>query len=265
MGKAHTISTHRDYFRDKYPGFLGEIFYGLSFIWGRVFPKLPLLKKFYFALTKGRNRMVSRAEILGRLCFCGFEIVAEEEFQQRFFFIARKIKRPYMDRNPTYGPLVRLQRLGLGGRPITVYKFRTMYPFSEYLQEYVYNNCNLEKGGKFKNDFRVTGWGKFMRRTLLDELPMLYNWLRGDLRLVGVRPLSRQYFELYPPEHRLLRTKIKPGLVPPFYADLPVTLEEIVDSERRYIEAYSQKPVWTQVRYFFKCLYNIVVKGKRST
>jgi lipopolysaccharide/colanic/teichoic acid biosynthesis glycosyltransferase len=139
-----------------------------------------------------------------------------------------------------------------------------MYPFSEYLQEYVYNNCNLEKGGKFKNDFRVTGWGKFMRRTWLDELPMLYNWLRGDLRLVGVRPLSRQYLELNPPEHRLLRTKVKPGLVPPFYADLPVTLEEIVDSERRYIEAYMQKPVWTQARYFFKCLYNIVVKKKRS-
>jgi len=264
VGKAHTLSTHRDYFRAKYPGFLGAVFYGLSFTWNRVFPKLPWVQKFYFALTKGRNRMVSRAEILGRLCFCGFEIVAEREIEHRFFFIARKIKRPCLDENPTYGPLVRLKRIGPQGRLITVYKFRTMYPFSEYLQEYVYKNCRLEKGGKFKDDFRVTGWGKFLRRTWLDELPMLYNWLSGDLRLVGMRPLSRQYLELYTPEHREFRTRVKPGLLPPFYADLPVTLEEIMDSERRYIEAYLQKPVRTQARYFFKCLYNIVIKGKRS-
>ncbi|MDD3581751.1 MAG: sugar transferase [Desulfobacca sp.] len=264
VGKAHTISTHRDYFRAKYQGFSGAIFYGLSFIWGRVFPKLPWLQKFYFAVTKGKDRMVSRAEILGRLCFCGFEIVAEEEIGQRLFFIARKIKRPSMNQNPTYGPLIRLKRIGLGGKPITVYKFRTMHPFSEYLQKYVYENCKLEKGGKFKDDFRITGWGKFMRRAWLDELPMLYNWLRGDLGLVGVRPLSRQYLELYTPEHRELHSKVKPGLLPPFYADLPVTLEEIMDSERRYIEAYLQKPVRTQARYFLKCLYNIVVKRKRS-
>ena len=88
--------------------------------------------------------------------------------------------------------------------------------------------------------------------------------LKNDLRLVGMRPLSRQYLELYTPEHREFRTRVKPGLLPPFYADLPVTLEEIMDSERRYIEAYLQKPVRTQARYFFKCFYNIVIKGKRS-
>ena len=264
VGKAHTFTTHRDYFHSRYPRFLSTIFYSLSFTWGRVFPKLPWLKKFYFAVTKGRNRMVSRAEILGRLCFCGYEIVAEQEIGHRFFFIARKISRPCVDENPTFGPLVRLRRSGLGGKPITVYKFRTMYPFSEYLQKYVYENHSLKEGGKFKDDYRVTGWGAFMRKTWLDELPMLYNWVRGDLRLVGVRPLSSQYLELYTQELRELRQKVKPGLLPPFYADMPTTLQEIMDSERRYIESYLRQPLRTQVRYFIKCVYNIVIKRKRS-
>jgi len=65
-----------------------------------------------------------------------------------------------------------------------------------------------------------------MRRLWLDELPMLYNWLKGDLGLVGVRPLSYQYLSLYDRELRELRElrkKVRPGLVPPYYADLPDT------------------------------------------
>jgi hypothetical protein len=264
VGTADTTSTHRDYIRSRYPVFTSNILYGLTFIWGRMFPRLPWLKTLYFTVTKGKGRMFSRAEILGRLIFCGYEIVAEKEMGYKFYFIARKIKKPSMEENPTFGPLVKLVRSGFEGKPITVYKFRTMYPFSECLQEYVYNNSRLEHGGKFKDDFRVTGWGKFMRRVWLDELPMLFNWMRGDLRLVGVRPLSSQYLELYTPELRKFRQKVKPGLLPPFYADMPTTLEEIMDSERRYIESYLRYPIRTQVRYFIKCVYNIVVRKKRS-
>ncbi len=264
MGKAHTIATHRAYFREKYPKYLGTLFYAASFLWGRVFPKLPWLQKLYFAVTRGRGRMVSRAEILGRLSFCGFRIVDEGEFGHRFYFIAQKTHPPSDNQHPTYGPLVRLRRSGLGGRPITVYKFRTMYPYSEFLQDYVYTHNALAEGGKFKDDFRVTGWGAFMRRTWLDELPMLYNWLRGDLQLVGVRPLSSQYQQLYDADLRALRQKVKPGLLPPFYADMPKTLEDIMASERRYIEAYLKRPLRTQLVYLFKGVWNIVVKRRRS-
>lgn len=260
MGKAHTIATHRAYFREKYPRHLGALFYAASFIWGRVFPKLPWLQKFYFAVTRGRGRMVSRAEILGRLCFCGYRIVDEREFGHRFYFIAQKTHAPSDNQHPTYGPLVRLRRGSLGGRPITVYKFRTMYPYSEFLQEYVYAHNDLAEGGKFKDDFRVTGWSAFMRRTWLDELPMLYNWARGDLQLVGVRPLSSQYQQLYDAQLLALRRRVKPGLLPPFYADMPRTLEEIQASERRYLEAYLERPLRTQLRYFFRSTWNIVVK-----
>jgi len=84
------------------------------------------------------------------------------------------------------------------------------------------------------------------------------------LQIFGVRPLSAHYFSLYPKDLQDLRGKVKPGLVPPFYADLPVTFEEICESERRYILAYLERPVRTQVVYFWKAFYNIVFKGARS-
>jgi len=93
---------------------------------------------------------------------------------------------------------------------------------------------------------------------------MLYNWLKGDLQIVGVRPLSFHYLSLYDKDLRELRKKVKPGLIPPFYADLPETFEEISDSERRYINAFQKHPMRTQCIYFWKAFINIAIKGARS-
>ncbi|MCH8557089.1 MAG: hypothetical protein LAT84_04670 [Balneolia bacterium] len=60
------------------------------------------------------------------------------------------------------------------------------------------------------------------------------------------------------------RIRFKPGLIPPFYRDLPETLEEIAESERAYLEAYEKKPIRTDIRYFFSSMYNIIVKRARS-
>jgi lipopolysaccharide/colanic/teichoic acid biosynthesis glycosyltransferase len=139
-----------------------------------------------------------------------------------------------------------------------------MHPFSEYLQDYVFKRNNLEKGGKFKDDFRVTTIGKILRKFWLDELPMIYNMLKGDMKLVGVRPLSRQYFGLYTEELKAKRNKFKPGLIPPFYADMPKTLEEIMDSEMRYLTTYEKRPFRTDWKYFWKAMYNIFIKRARS-
>lgn len=264
IGYKHTINTHWSYFSKKYDGYLFKILYPIDFMWRRVFPKLPWLKKVYFSITKGRNRIVSKAEILGRLYFCGFKIVAEKEMDNRFYFIAQKVKPPSVDESPTYGPLVKLKRFGANNHPITVYKFRTMYPYSEYLQEYIYEMNQIDKGGKFRNDFRVTSWGRVMRKLWLDELPMIYNWLKGDLQLLGVRPLSKQYLGLYSNKLKRIRAMVKPGLIPPFYADLPKTLEEIEESELKYIESFLKKPFITQWFYFWKCFGNIVIKRARS-
>jgi hypothetical protein len=225
---------------------------------------MPWLKKLYFVMTKGKNRMISRAEILGRLNFCGFKILVEKEIDDSLYFITQKVKTPSFDTSPSYSPLVQLKRIGLNGRVIHIHKFRTMYPYSEYLQEYIYEKQKLQDGGKIKDDFRVTEWGRIMRNFWLDELPMLCNWLKGEVKFFGVRPLSMHYMNLYSSELKELRKKIKPGLIPPFYSDLPKTFDEICQSEKRYIESYMNSPVRTQWIYFWKAFSNIVIKGVRS-
>jgi hypothetical protein len=264
VGKAKTMFAYRRYVSKKYSKFTAELMYLFHLIFFRIAPKLPLTKEIYFAMTKGRNRILSKSEVLGRLCFCGFEIISEKEVDYNLYFIVRKAKMPSFVESPTYGPLVKLNRIGINGQLIKVYKFRTMHPYSEFLQEYVYEKNNLKEGGKLENDFRVTGWGQFMRKTWIDELPMLYNWFRGEVKLFGIRPISSQYFSLYSDKLKEMRKKAKPGLIPPFYADLPKTFSEICDSEERYLRAYQQNPIRTQWIYFWKVFSNIVFNGVRS-
>lgn len=250
---------------EKYPPVLNWAYYVVWFLFMRVFPKLPVTKKVYFWITNGYHRAVSRAEALGRLYSCGFEVLDEQEVNGLIYFTARKIREPFFDYHPTYGILVRLKRVGKHGKTIYVYKMRTMHPYSEYLQEYVYHRNSLQEGGKFSNDFRVSTLGHIMRKLWIDELPMLLNLLKGDLKAVGVRPISRHYLELYSEEFRRRRMHYRPGLIPPFYADLPKTIEEIQASEARYLDAYDKNPLRTDFRYFWKAMYNIVVKKARSS
>ena len=240
------------------------IYYTLDFVLKRLFPKwLPTLKIYYW-ITKGRNRVFSLPEILGRVCSCGFEIVRYYEKDGHTFVQAKKIGKPAYNANPTYGLLIKLNRIGKAKRKFVVYKFRTMHPFAEYIQAYMFDNHNLKDGGKIDNDFRVTTYGKIMRKLWLDELPMIWNMLRGDMKLVGVRPLSEHFFGLYPEDMQELRTQTKPGLVPPFYADMPVTLDEVIASERKYLQAYLKRPFATDWKYFWAAFYNIVIKRARS-
>jgi lipopolysaccharide/colanic/teichoic acid biosynthesis glycosyltransferase len=248
----------------KYPPVINYMLYIPYFVWKRVIPKLPVVKRVYFFITKGRNRALSRAETFGRLYSCGYEVIAERMMNECIYFAARKIQAPSFDYNATYGPLIRLKRIGKNGRTIYVYKMRTMHPYAEYLQEYVYEQSDLQEGGKFKNDFRVHTTGKVMRRFWIDELPMLFNLFKGDLKIVGVRPLSQHYYELYDDDLKEKRIKTRPGLVPPFYADMPSTLEEIQASEHRYLDAYMKRPFITDCRYFWKAMYNIIFKKARS-
>jgi len=264
VSSVNTISLYRKRFFQKYPPYFAQIFYFFNFIFRRVFPKLSVTKKIYFSITKGKNRAISKAETLGRLYFCGFKVIAEKEIGDYLYFVAQKDKTISIDENPSYGPFVKFQRVGQFGHIIDTYKFRTMHPYSEYLQEYIYENNQLQPGGKFFNDFRVTTIGRFMRQLWLDEIPMLYNWFKGELNLVGVRPLSIQYFNLYPPDLQKKRMSVPPGLIPPFYADLPETFDEICDSERKYINAYLKHPLRTKWVYFWKAMMNIFFKGARS-
>lgn len=230
----------------------------------RIVSKLNLTKTIYDRITKGKIRSLTRVEVLGRLYRAGFDVIHEDIKCGEFYVIASKIKEPIRDDRPSTGLLIRLKRVGKDGEIIGVYKFRTMHAYSEYLQQYIFKCNKLNKGGKIADDYRINSVGKFLRKTWLDELPMLINWIKGDLKLVGVRPLSNHYFSLYSKELQQLRIKTKPGLVPPFYADMPTTLEEIQESERRYLIAYMKNPVITDWKYFWKAVENIALKGERS-
>ena len=95
--------------------------------------------------------------------------------------------------------LFRQPRPGLGGRPFTIYKFRTM------------TNAR-DAAGRFLSDAeRLTKFGRFLRSTSLDELPELINVLKGEMSLVGPRPLMVRYLECYTPE-QARRHEGRPGI-----------------------------------------------------
>ncbi len=248
----------------RFPVFVRPFQVWMEFLVHRVWPRLPFFRKLYFWFWKYNSRRISYAETLGRLYSCGFEYVEEIESKGVTWLVLNKKDRPLLSFDVTYSPLIKLRRIGKGGILISVFKMRTMHPYSEFLQDFIYRKNQLSEGGKFSNDFRVTTFGRFMRKTWIDELPMILNLLKGDIKIVGVRPLSRHYFSLYPLEVQKKRIKYKPGLIPPFYVDMPKTLDEIVDSESIYLDRYEKAPLRTDFIYFWKAVWNIVVRRARS-
>jgi len=264
VGSFIPLENFDSHLRGQMPHFLYAIMLPFHFIFHRIFPKLAITKQIYFILTDGKNRTLSKAEIFGRLSFCGFKMVQYETIGNQIYFTCKKSKTISEEQSPSYGPIVKLKRIGHHGRIINIYKFRTMYPFSEFIQKDVFEENNLDASGKFLNDFRITSWGRILRKYFIDEIPQLYNWLRSDINLVGVRAISKHYYSLYPKDLKELRINFKPGLIPPYYADMPTTFEEIVESEVRYLQKKKEKPIVTNMIYFVKALINIIFSGARS-
>jgi len=93
--------------------------------------------------------------------------------------------------------LFRQLRPGLGGKPFVIVKFRTM--------------ANASPLAALDDERRLTGLGKFLRSTSIDELPELWNVLKGDMSLVGPRPLMMEYLSRYSPE-QARRHEVRPGI-----------------------------------------------------
>ena len=250
---------------NRYSLVVSWLYYIAFFLYKRVMPKLFMTSRLYFDITEGKNRVLSKAEVLGRLCYCGFEIVAERKIGDLNYVVARRKYRPQIIEKRVYGIFVKLNRVGKNGKMFNVYKLRTMHPYSEFLQAYIYEKYSLQEGGKFNHDIRISTLGRIARKYWLDELPMLFNLLKGDMKLVGVRPISQHYFSLYTKELQDKRTRHTPGLLPPFYADMPKTLEEIEASEMRYLTMCEEKgTLLTDFIYFWKIVFTIIVKRARS-
>ncbi len=108
--------------------------------------------------------------------------------------------------------LFRSTRCGLGGEPFTFYKLRSMRENAHSLRTTLLH-LNEVDGPVFKlaNDPRMTRVGRFIRRTSIDELPQLWNVLRGDMSIVGPRPPIPEEVEQYTPS-QMRRLSVKPGL-----------------------------------------------------
>lgn len=244
---------------------INKFFLLYEFLFLRVIPKLKFFKKIYFLLSKGQDRLLSKAEMLGRLVSCGFDIIDSRKINGLNYFIVKKVKEPLFDLKPSYGPVFGMNRIGKNGKIIRVFKFRTMHPYSEYLHDYVLKLNGYAQTGKPASDFRLTPWGKFMRKYWLDELPQLYNILKGEMKLVGVRPVSQRYFQDIPNELKALRLKQKPGCIPPYVAlNRNGDVESVQQAELDYLNQKIKHPYTTDMRYFFLAIYNIIIRRKRS-
>jgi exopolysaccharide biosynthesis polyprenyl glycosylphosphotransferase len=142
------------------------------------------------------------------------------------------------------GPvLFRQVRMGLGGRRFHILKFRTMVADADaqkakllHLNQYADSRLF-----KIKHDPRITRLGGLLRKTSLDELPQLWNVLRGDMSLVGPRPCVPEEFEHYAPHH-MERLFVVPGVTGPWQVsgrNSVLDFEEVVRMDREYIRSWS--------------------------
>lgn len=200
---------------------------------------LPVINIRYVPLTNTFNAMVKRAmDIVGSIAAI---IVSSPVMLLMCVLI--KASSP--------GPLIyRQERVGLHNKTFWMYKFRSME---------IQPEAEEKKAWTVKNDPRVTGIGKFMRRTSIDELPQLFNILRGDMSLVGPRPERPFFVEKFREEipRYMVKHQVRPGLtgwaqVNGYRGD--TSIKKRIDCDLYYIEN------WT-IGFDIKILFLTFFKG----
>ena len=168
------------------------------------------------------------------------------------------------------GPVFyRQKRIGKGGKPFNFYKFRSMHVnnddsgHKEFVQDFIKNSessaVNDMKIFKITKDPRIFSFGKFIRKTSLDEFPQLYNVLKGDMSLVGPRPCLPYEWECYKPWHRE-RLKSLPGCTGIWQAlgRSSVTFKEMVILDLYYLSNVS---FWLDFKIVIKT-FPVIFLGK---
>lgn len=152
------------------------------------------------------------------------------------------------------GPMIYVsKRIGKNGKVFNFYKFRSMYKDAEQrLQELL--DKNEVKGGvifKMKNDPRITKFGKFIRKTSLDELPQLFNILKGDMSIVGPRPSTDREYKLMNDYHKQ-RFLVPQGLTGEWQVGgrSTTTFDEMIEMDLNYIE--KKRGFWYDIKLIFK-------------
>jgi exopolysaccharide biosynthesis polyprenyl glycosylphosphotransferase len=151
------------------------------------------------------------------------------------------------------GPVFFVQkRLGINKRRFNMYKFRTMAPNAEQIQ-HALEHLNEASGSvfKIKNDPRVTPIGRFLRKTSIDELPQLINVLRGDMSLVGPRPLPGRDYERFEQDWQRRRFSVRPGMTCLWQVNgrSGIGFEEWMKLDLTYIDQWS---IWLDLQILIK-------------
>lgn len=159
------------------------------------------------------------------------------------------------------GPAILVQeRVGKGGKVFAFHKFRSMYNNSDhsvderFARDYIGESCHsaVPRGGVFKpaNDKRVTPVGRFLRKASLDELPQLFNVLKGDMSLVGPRPSMPYEVDVYKPWH-FRRLEVLPGMtgLAQINGRSSLTFRDIVKIDIRYI---ARRSLWLDLKILLR-------------
>ena len=135
-------------------------------------------------------------------------------------------------------------RPGLGGRIFKICKFRTM------------KNLADNSGKALSDEERITDFGRFLRRSSLDELPELFNVIKGEMSLVGPRPLLVQYLERYSPE-QARRHEVLPGITgwAQIHGRNAITWEKKFRLDLWYVDHWS---FWLDIRILFSTLWKVI-------
>ncbi|WP_430822859.1 sugar transferase [Carboxylicivirga sp. N1Y90] len=217
--------------------------------------KVPLRRSLFIRKEKNAYGV---AETLGRLVHAGFSIIDYKLINDSLYYCVMKTQEPVMTEESSRRWIIAMDRIGQHGDLMKVYKFRTMHPFSEYLQDFVIQLNGYNKHGKPANDFRLTYLGRFLRKYWVDELPQILNLLRGELSIVGVRPLSHTRFTELPEDVQTERVKFKPGCIPPYVSLAMPDDKGNIEAERIYFSHKRKSPYWTDIKFFFLAIYNII-------
>jgi lipopolysaccharide/colanic/teichoic acid biosynthesis glycosyltransferase len=155
------------------------------------------------------------------------------------------------------------ERIGHMARTFQIYKFRTMVPNAEDLQAEL-ASMNEMSGPifKIKNDPRVTPLGRFLRRTSLDELPQLFNVLKGEMSLVGPRAMALRDFEMFEPLMYRRRLLLKPGITSLWQVDRrkSISFEQWMELDLQYVD---RRSIWLDLKllrqYYASILHRLVL------
>ena len=159
------------------------------------------------------------------------------------------------------GPMLfRQRRLGLHRRQFVMYKFRTMISGAEELQD-DFIGLNEMSGPvfKIKNDPRITLVGRLLRKTSLDELPQLWNVLRGDMSLVGPRAMSVRDYSLFPQDWQRRRFSVQPGITCLWQVNgrNSIGFDTWMEMDMEYIDRWS---LWLDLKILVRTI-PAVIKG----